>query len=314
MLSIYMAFLSTSLTEATQRLRAGLLVALPTETVYGLAADAANEAAVRSVFALKGRPSHNPLIIHVSGKEMAQRYVQWNALADGLAEAHWPGALTLVLPKREDCPIAPSVSAGGDTLAIRMPAHPLAQSVIAAFDGGLAAPSANRSGRVSPTCAQHVLSEFAAAELMVMDGGACEVGVESTVIDCTEGQARLLRSGSVLIKSSTPQVSDSPKILKSPGMLTSHYAPSVPVRLNAVDVVADEALLAFGEPVLGADQALNLSPSRDMNEAAHNLFAMLRALDCPQKIRQIAVMPIPQTGIGIAINDRLARAAANKAD
>lgn len=316
-----MAFLSTSESKALDRLREGGLVAIPTETVYGLAADATNEAAVRAVFAAKGRPSHNPLIVHVSGAAMAQRYVHWNVMAEDLAAQHWPGALTLVLPRREDCPIAPSVSGDGTTLALRVPAHPLAHSLISAFDAGLAAPSANRSGRISPTSAQHVLSEFVSEDIMVLDGGLCTIGLESTVVDCTSVQPMVLRHGGVLLNCQDLGIANGSiarshgkrqcgeDILLSPGMLASHYAPNLPLRLHATSVATNEALLAFGSPLVGAAATQNLSASEDLAEAAHNLFAMLRVLDDPHHAG-IAVMSIPLHGIGIAINDRLERAAA----
>lgn len=316
-----MAFLSTSELGALARLREGGLVAIPTETVYGLAADACNESAVRAVFAAKGRPPRNPLIVHVSDVAMAQRYVQWNDLADSLAAQHWPGALTLVLPRREGCPIAPSVSAGGDTLALRVPAHPAAHSLIEAFDGGLAAPSANRSGRISPTCAQHVMDDFLNDDIIVLDGGFCTLGLESTVVNCTNVHPIILRHGGVQLSCQELAIATDPidrsqlerqfigENLLSPGMLASHYAPSLPVRLNAVSVAPNEALLAFGVPLAGAAATQNLSEGENLEEAAHNLFAMMRLLDAPH-YASIAVMPIPQLGIGIAINDRLARAAA----
>ncbi len=309
-----MSFLSTSIADAIARLKAGALVALPTETVYGLAADACDEQAVSYVFALKGRPSNNPLIIHVADIALAKRYVQGNDLAEALAAAQWAGALTLVLPKAADCPVALSVSAGGQTLAIRMPSHPLMREVLQGFGGGVAAPSANRSGRISPTQAAHVQEEFPDADLMVLEGGACAVGVESTVVDCTGEAAKVLRAGSVLLDDASQiaaAVTTATVPLASPGMLSSHYAPSLPVRLNVTHVQQGEALLAFGAPLEGSAQMLNLSEAGDVDEAASHLFAMLRALDCP-KYRAIAVMPIPEEGVGIAINDRLKRAAADR--
>lgn len=293
--------------------KAGEVVAIPTETVYGLAADATNGAAVARIYALKSRPQFNPLIVHVADAAMAQRYVQWNDKAQALADAFWPGPLTLVLKRRSDCSISELVSAGGDTLAVRVPAHPATHQLLQAFGGGLAAPSANRSGRVSPTTAQHVRDEFGDA-VMVVDGGACDVGIESTVVDLSGDKPALLRPGSItraMLEKTIGTLAEAKKggALLSPGQMESHYAPSIAVRLNASSVTADEALLAFGTPLKGAAKTCNLSESGDLIEAAANLFAALRALDDPA-LRAIAVMPIPGDGIGEAINDRLQRAAA----
>ncbi len=311
-----MPILSTDFTDidaAVTHLKAAELVALPTETVYGLGADACSDSAVAKIFALKGRPAFNPLIVHVTDSNMAKRYVEWNDQAETLAQLFWPGPLTLILPRRADCSIALLCSAGGDTLAIRCPAHPVMRAVLAQMDGGIAAPSANRSGRISPTAAAHVQDEFGDA-LMVLNGGQCTVGIESTVIDCTGVQYSVLRQGSITeqmlsdagIELSAPFQETN---FKSPGMLTSHYAPTTPLRLDATCVASDEALLAFGPPLQGAGHTLNLSESRDLVEAAANLFAHLRALDAGG-YRAIAAMPIPMQAIGIAINDRLRRAAA----
>ncbi|MFM9889964.1 MAG: L-threonylcarbamoyladenylate synthase [Rickettsiales bacterium] len=314
--------------------RAGELVAMPTETVYGLAADATNGEAVARIYATKSRPQFNPLIIHVADIATAKRYVEWNAMADALASAFWPGPMTLVLRKRPEArgqrAVSELVSAGGDTLAVRIPAHAIAQQLLAAFGGPIAAPSANRSGRVSPTTAQHVRDEFGDSVKLIIDGGPCAVGLESTVVDVTGDAPVVLRPGAITSKhiqsvipsndgiplatsqSGTPGQArgDSTVSLKSPGQLASHYAPSIPVRLNATSVAAGEALLAFGpaQPA-GAIQTLNLSPSGNLIEAAANLFAHLRALDIPAH-RAIAVMPIPDDVIGAAINDRLMRASA----
>lgn len=290
----------------------GGLVAIPTETVYGLAADASNGVAVARIYQTKQRPQFNPLIVHVADIATAHRFVEWTPAATRLAEKFWPGPMTLVMKRRADCPISELVSAGGDTLAIRMPAHPLTQQLLAAFGGGLAAPSANRSGRVSPTTARHVADEFG-DELLVIDGGPCRIGIESTVIDLTGEKPAILRPG-VLTDEKIASVVGSlghhqGGAIISPGQLESHYAPSIPVRLQATDVKAGEALLAFGPPLPGAVHSLNLSPTGDLAEAAANLFAHLRALDTPE-YTGIAVMPVPLTGIGEAINDRLRRAAA----
>lgn len=296
----------------------GALVAFPTETVYGVGADATNGEAVARIYAVKSRPQFNPLIVHVANVTIAQRYAQWNDVAQKLADAFWPGPMTLVLKRKPDCSISDLVSAGGDTIGIRIPSHPIAQELLNAFDGGIAAPSANRSGRVSPTTAEHVRTEFGADISLIIDGGACSVGVESTVIDVADGKATILRPGFVtheMVEAAIGNMSMAPKhdaeILKSPGQLASHYAPSIPVRLNATDVLADEALLAFGPDVLlGAATVLNLSERGDVIEAAANLFSYLRALDNSYH-KAIAVMPIPNDGVGEAINDRLMRAAAH---
>jgi L-threonylcarbamoyladenylate synthase len=271
--------------KAVTHWRAGQLVAMPTETVYGLGADATNGEAVARIYSVKSRPQFNPLIIHVADARAANRYVEWTDEADALADAFWPGPLTLVLKRRMRSRISELVSAGGDTLAIRMPSHPVALQLLRAFDGAIAAPSANRSGRVSPTTAQHVRDELGDAISLIIDGGACEVGVESTVLDLSGAVPVLLRPGSVTREMLTPLISnlqstDSKTLnVKSPGMLESHYAPSIPV-----------------------------SQDGNLLEAAANLFAHLRALDNP-RFSAIAVMPIPADGVGEAINDRLRRAA-----
>lgn len=296
--------------------KAGQLVALPTETVYGLAADATNGEAVARIYSAKSRPQFNPLIVHVADAKTARQYVEWNDAAEQLARAFWPGPLTLVLPRRADTPISELVSAGGDSIAIRCPAHPVARQLLQAWGGGLAAPSANRSGRVSPTTAAHVREEL--PDVLVVDGGACAVGIESTVLDLTTERPAILRPGSItyeMLKTVIPNLFRDMSVqrndkLKSPGQLESHYAPSIPVRLNVAEVREGEALLAFGPALLtGAVQTLNLSPRGDLLEAAANLFAHLRALDRPAHTA-IAVMPIPAEGVGEAINDRLRRSAA----
>lgn len=293
--------------------RSGQVVAIPTETVYGLAADATNGEAVARIYATKSRPRFNPLIVHVTGSDMAKRYAEWNDAAEKLTARYWPGPLTIVLKRRADCSLSELVSAGGDTVALRMPSHPVTQQLLAAFGGGIAAPSANRSGRISPTTAAHVKDEFGDTLPLIIDGGACAVGLESTVVDVSGGEAKILRPGSItraMLEEVVP-VTDAgaSSTLKSPGLLESHYAPAIPVRLNAQEVHEGEALLAFGTPLTGAVRTMNLSRSGDLVEAAANLFASLRALDVPHH-RGIAVMPIPQEGIGEAINDRLKRAAA----
>lgn len=291
----------------------GGLVAFPTETVYGLGADARNDQAVAGIFEAKGRPSFNPLIVHVANIEMAQRYVDWNDLAQNLASAFWPGPLTLVLPVKPDAGISKLVTAGLPTLAIRVPAHPVAQTLLSQFDGPVAAPSANVSGRISPTSARHVAAGLSGKIDAIVEGGSCEVGVESTIIGLS-GAPMLLRPGGVpqeAIEQALGQPLDlhvPSDPLVAPGQMTSHYAPSVPVRLNAEQRQDDEVLLGFG-PV---DCDLNLSASGDLREAAANLFRHLHSLDA-SNAPAIAVSSIPMKGLGIAINDRLKRAAAPRA-
>ena len=309
-----------SIEAAARLIREGELVAFPTETVYGLGGDATNERAVAKIFEAKGRPQFNPLISHVLDAGEARRLVQWSETADKLAARFWPGPLTLVLPRAKNSPIALLATAGLDTAAIRAPAHPMAQALIRAAGRPIAGPSANRSGAVSPTRAEHVAESLGDRVKLILDGGPCEVGLESTVLDLTTSPPTLLRPGGATreaIEAVIGPVALSDAIpngdaaRKSPGQLASHYAPARPVRLNATSVAADEGLLAFGSrPPAGARQTLNLSPDGDLTEAAANLFACLRALDQPANAR-IAVMPIPQTGLGLAINDRLRRAAAD---
>lgn len=296
--------------------REGGVVAIPTETVYGLGADACNGEAVARIYQVKSRPQFNPLIVHVTDAGMAQRYAVWNKAAEQLAAAFWPGPLTLVLRRSPGCAISELVSAGGETLALRAPAHAVAQQLLRAFDGGIAAPSANRSGRVSPTTAQHVYAELGDSIPLIIDGGACDVGLESTVVDVSGAAPVLLRPGRVthaeleaVLGQRVARAGAHGAIL-SPGQLESHYAPSIPVRLNVDAVAPGEALLAFGDVAVPgtACATLNLSPSGDLVEAASRLFGYLRALDVPPH-SGIAVMPVPMEGIGEAINDRLKRAA-----
>ena len=308
-----------SVAEAARLLRDGQLVAFPTETVYGLGGDATNERAVAAIFEAKGRPEFNPLISHVLDSDEAKRFVQWNETADKLAARFWPGPLTLVLPRSAGSPISLLATAGLDTVAIRAPSHPVAQALIRAAGLPIAAPSANRSGAISPTRAEHVAESLGERVPLILDGGPCLVGVESTVLDLTGATPTLLRPGGatreaieavigpIAVSDALPS-GDSAR--KSPGQLESHYAPARPVRLGATSVGADEGLLAFGANVpQGAMLTYNLSPSGDLAEAAANLFAQMRLLDRPG-IGRIAVMPIPETGLGLAINDRLRRAAA----
>ncbi len=306
---------------AARTLAGGGLVAFPTETVYGLGADATNATAIAHLYAAKGRPAFNPLIAHVADLKAARRIGRFDARALKLAEAFWPGPLTLVVPKTEGCPVAELATAGLDTVAIRIPAHPVAQAILRAFGGAVVAPSANISGHVSPTLAAHVESDLAGRIDLIVDGGPVTVGVESTIIGCFD-TAMLLRPGG-LSREKIEAVLGAPLARPpvevescdgqplAPGMLASHYAPRAQVRLNAQDVAPDEALLAFGSARLpGAEAAaavMNLSPAGDLDEAAANLFGYLRALDAKSP-RAIAVMAIPEEDLGEAINDRLRRA------
>jgi L-threonylcarbamoyladenylate synthase len=303
----------TAIARAGRILAEGGLVAFPTETVYGLGGDATCDAAVAAIFKAKGRPSFNPLIAHVSSLDQAAALVELNPDAHRLAERFWPGPLTLVLKRRSDSPVSLLASAGLDSVAVRMPDHPVALALIRAAGRPLAAPSANRSGRVSPTRAEHVAQCLEGRIAMVLDGGPCRVGVESTVLDLSEQPATLLRPGGITAEELEAALGhpirhalDTPDTPRSPGQLESHYAPALPVRLNAQAAEAGEALLGFGP---ASDCVFNLSPKGDLSEAAAHLFAMLRALDRPE-YRGIAVMPIPERGLGLAINDRLRRAAA----
>jgi L-threonylcarbamoyladenylate synthase len=303
-------------------LAAGGLVGFPTETVYGLGADATNPAAVAGIYQAKGRPTFNPLISHVSDLAAARKIARFDALATRLAEAFWPGPLTLVLPKADGCAVADLATAGLDTIAIRIPAHPVARDILRAFGGPVVAPSANISGHVSPTTAAHVASDLAGRIDLIIDGGPVEVGVESTIVGCFEAPM-LLRPGGLpreaiervlgraLVGVPEAMAGDTTAPL-APGMLASHYAPRTPVRLAAERIEPGEALLAFGpRAVAGSENAvavLNLSERGDLAEAAVNLFGYLRSLDA-KAARGIAVMPVPDHGLGEAINDRLRRAA-----
>lgn len=308
-----------ALARAAALLRAGGLVAFPTETVYGLGADATSNAAVAGIFAAKDRPQFNPLIVHFTGLEAAEREVVFDDRAQRVATAFWPGPLTLVLPRRPGSRLSLLCSAGLDSQAVRVPAHPLAQRLLAACGLPLAAPSANASGRISPTTAAHVAASLGARVPLILDGGPCAVGLESTVLDLSGPEPAILRPGAVTAQDLTPiigAVREGPRAggdgsgLKGPGMLESHYAPGHPVRLEATEVAPDEAMLAFGPDVPGGAAAtLNLSPTGDLTEAAAHLFDYLHRLDALPVCR-IAVMPIPHEGLGIAINDRLRRAAA----
>ena len=306
---------NTNIQKAADLLRHGKLVAFATETVYGLGADATNGLAVADIFTTKGRPHFNPLIIHVHSRAMAEKYVHWNDFADRL-QCFMPGALTLILPRLPGSSISLLASAGGDTIGIRMPAHTTAMRLIEEAGLPLAAPSANRSGRISPTTAQAVYAELGNAVPMILDGGECSVGIESTVLDITGEIPVLLRPGIITLKElenalqvNVSYAESSSKIFKSPGLLASHYAPFLPVRINVDAIEKNEVLIAFGpQPLAHAEKTINLSETSDLKEAAANLFAALRMLDQP-RYSGIAVMPIPVEGIGMAINDRLQRAA-----
>ena len=300
--------------RAAALLRAGRLVAFPTETVYGLGGDATNERAVTDVFAAKGRPRLNPLIVHVPSLLEAESLAVFNAPARRAAARFWPGPLSLVLPRRADSGLSLLASAGLDTVAVRAPAHPIAQALLRATGRPIAAPSANRSGRLSPTEVAHVVQELGDDVALILDAGPTPVGLESTVLDLSAAVPALLRPGTVTIEQLTELLGQitAPQSgrVKSPGMLASHYAPALPVRLAATEAHPGEALLAFGgDAPPGFAEVLWLSQSGDLAEAAVNLFAMLRRLDRPC-FTGIAVMPIPEHGLGCAINDRLRRAAA----
>ena len=298
-----------AIAEAARLIRAGQPVAVPTETVYGLAADATNADAVAGIYAAKGRPSFNPLIVHVASLDQAERYGIFSAPARALASAFWPGALTLVVPARPGNPLAPAVTAGLATVALRCPAHPAMQALIAASGRPLAAPSANASGTVSPTRAAHVLATLGGRIPLILDGGATPRGLESTIVAVEGGEARLLRPGPVGLEAiaavTAVGASRASGAIESPGQLRSHYAPGKPLRLEATSARPDEWLIGFGA-VAGDD---NLSPSGDLDEAAARLFDALHRADLQPRPR-IAVAPVPDRGIGVAVNDRLRRAAA----
>lgn len=300
-----------SIAEAAALLRAGELVSLPTETVYGLGANALDDTAVVKIYAAKNRPSFNPLIVHVPDVATARQYAQFNDLAERVAETLWPGPLSIVLPRTETCALSKLVSAGLDTVAVRIPASPHARRLFAVAELPVAAPSANKSNRLSPTEARHVADNFGEEVSLVLDGGPCTVGLESTVLDLSTDTPTLLRAGGTaqdalesvigrpLVRAGTDDHSP-----KSPGMLSRHYAPRTPLRMNATHAEDGEALLGFGT----IDGTLNLSPSGDATEAAANLFRYLHELDA-MDFTGIAVAPIPDGGLGHAVNDRLRRAA-----
>jgi len=301
--------------RAAELLRTGALVAFPTETVFGLGGDAADRAAVARIFEAKGRPRFNPLIAHVPDAAAADELVRLDARGERLAEAFWPGPLTLVAPLRRGARVADLATAGLSTLAVRAPAHPIAQALLRAVGRPVAAPSANPSGRVSPTCAEHVLDGLSGRIDAVMDGGRCAIGLESTIVGLGSGGAALLRPGGIPVE----EVEDvlgvrlerpDGKII-APGQLASHYAPQAPMRLDADAPTPGEVYLGFGADPPGE---MTLSARGDLAEAAANLFAALRRMDALASGRTIAVAPIPDHGLGLAINDRLRRAAAPRSD
>jgi L-threonylcarbamoyladenylate synthase len=305
---------AAAIARAAALLRAGRLVAFPTETVYGLGGDATNDDAVAGIFAAKARPRFNPLIVHVHELPEAEALAVFNSPARHAAARFWPGPLTLVLPRQPSVALSLLASAGLDTVAIRVPAHPVTQALLREAGRPIAAPSANRSGRVSPTSATHVAEDLGDDVAMILDDGPTPVGLESTVLDLSGKAPALLRPGAVTFEVLTellgPIALPGPGLPKSPGMLASHYAPRLPVRVAATEARPGEALLAFGpDAPPGFADVLWLSRAGNLAEAAANLFAMLRRLDHPP-FTGIAVMPIPEHGLGRAINDRLRRAAA----
>lgn len=309
------------LSRAAAILRAGGLVAFPTETVYGLGADATDPKAIAEIYAAKDRPRFNPLISHVADPEAAQAQGRFNGAALKLVEAFWPGPLTLVVPASSTCTVSDLARAGLDTLGLRVPSHPLARDLLRRVGRPIAAPSANRSGRISPTLAQHVLGDLDGRIDAVIDGGPAQVGLESTIVALVDDTARLLRPGGVpreaierVIGRDLEAGTESSQPL-APGMLASHYAPRARVRLNATEILAGEGALLFGgdrpDGTGRAARAVNLSPHGNLAEAAANLFVALRELDA-SGVGTIAVGPIPSHGLGEAINDRLQRAAADR--
>lgn len=305
---------------AITTLLSGEPVAFPTETVYGLGADCTNDQAVEKIFLLKGRPSFNPLIIHVLNLDTALKYGEFNRSALRLAQSFWPGPLTLVVPLRPGNKISQRVTAGLETIAIRVPNHPVALELLRRYPNPIAAPSANKSGYVSPTKHEHVRNEFH-DDVFIIPGDQSCIGLESTIVDCSDEEVAILRPG-FITKTDIENFLDMPvseksstEAIKAPGQLKHHYSPSLPVRLNASSTFPNEALLTFGSNELTSDVMLNLSPTGNLDEAATNLFDFLRALDkTTSNINQIAVAAIPNIGVGLAINERLQRAATPKSD
>lgn len=292
---------AAGIARAAQVLRDGGLVAVPTETVYGLAARADDPAAVARIYAAKGRPDFNPLIVHVTGVDQADAYVDFDMVSNDLARAHWPGPLTLVLPRRANAPLAPAVTAGLPTVAVRAPAHPVMRALLQTVDFPLAAPSANRSGFISPTTPAHVLASLDGRIDLILDGGECSAGLESTIVAVRpDGRLDVLRPGPVEFG----EASTGSGAIEAPGQLARHYAPGKPVRLDAAEAALDEFLIGFGPVACDA----NLSERGDLAQAARRLYACLHLAAISDRPR-IAVSPVPAEGIGLAINDRLRRAA-----
>ncbi len=306
-----------AITKAARLLQDGKLVAIPTETVYGLGADATNDLAVAAIFEAKGRPQFNPLIVHGANVDDIEKYVKFDPLSARLAAHFWPGALTLVLPKRPSCGLSLLVSAGLDTVAVRVPAASIAQAILKKSGVPVAAPSANRSGAISPTTADHVAESLGNSVDLIVDAGACDLGLESTIVGIFDAGPVLLRPGAIssgeiedVLQQRLIRSTDAETTPQAPGQLQSHYAPRAQLRLNAEFVKAGEALLSFGAsvpPTTGP--VVNLSDCADLRQAAAQLFSALHELD-RSGVEAIAVMPIPQEGLGEAINDRLRRAAA----
>ncbi|MBU6206208.1 MAG: threonylcarbamoyl-AMP synthase [Alphaproteobacteria bacterium] len=299
-----------AIVQAAALIVQGEPVAVPTETVYGLAADATNPAAVAAIYTAKGRPGFNPLIVHVHDLTAATALAVFDDMARALAESFWPGPLTLVLPCAQTCPVATLATAGLPTIALRVSAHPAMQALLAASDRPLAAPSANASGRISPTRAAHVAESLGGRVPLILDGGPCAVGLESTIVAVGEGRVRLLRPGVVTpaeigAVAGVAVVCASSGDIEAPGQMLSHYAPAKPLRLNVHASAPDEFMIGFGT----VDGDINLSPAADLNQAAARLFDTLHAADAAPRAH-IAIAPIPETGLGLAINDRLRRAAA----
>lgn len=309
---------NTHLDLAINALNSNQAIAVPTETVYGLAANATSDEAISAIYKIKGRPSYNPLIIHIKSAGEATKYAYLNENAKKLMVHFWPGPLTLILPRKENTGLSVKATANLETIALRCPAHPVMHKLLSRISYPLAAPSANLSGTISPTTAQHVHQGLAEQIDIILAGGKTKIGLESTILDLSTDHPKILRPGSVSqqdiedIIGAIDVKEDSSAIIKAPGMLKSHYAPNLPIRLNAQFPIEGEAFLAFG-PLLKeyGDRCLNLSPDNDLDEAAQNLFDMMHQLD-DLKYTGIAIMPIPEIGIGIAINDRLKRAAAKK--
>lgn len=311
-----MAASSINLHLAAKFLTQGKLVSFPTETVYGLGADATNDDAVASIFKAKKRPAFNPLIVHLSSLEEAEKYVDFDLASRKLAEAFWPGPFTLILKRKPDCALSKLVSAGLDTVAIRVPAHPVARELLQYFSYPIAAPSANISGKLSPTRPEHVAKDLSSEVMMILDGPPCRDGIESTIAQVSGSEIRILRPGGITKREIEELTGlrvvyyEEAQNPTAPGQLKSHYAPKTPIRLNAESILPGEALLAFGSLYpKDAKTHLNLSPKGILREAAANLFSMLHELD-QIGCKTIAVSPIPDRGLGVAINDRLTRAAA----